>query len=69
MNNLFSAGHFTFGGKSYWVSWASSENTLRNARWNWFTGRNYCRKVPNNSIILLMSITFKYLNENININT
>ncbi len=40
-----SAGHFTFGGKSYWISWASGESTLRNARWNWFTGRNYCRKM------------------------
>ena len=39
------AGHFTFGGKSYWISWASDETTLRNARWNWFTGRNYCRKM------------------------
>lgn len=38
-------GHFTFGGKSYWVSWASDESNLRNARWNWFTGRNYCRKM------------------------
>jgi len=38
-------GHFTFGGKSYWISWASDETTLRNARWNWFTGRNYCRKM------------------------
>merc|ERR1711944_37627 len=38
-------GHFTFGGKSYWISWASDESKLRNARWNWFTGRNYCRKM------------------------
>ena len=43
--NFFLAGHFTFGGKSYWVSWASDESNLRNARWNWFTGRNYCRKM------------------------
>lgn len=39
------SGHFAFGGKSYWFSWASSETALRNARWNWFTGRNYCRKM------------------------
>ena len=38
-------GHFTFNRKSYWISWASDELTLRNARWNWFTGRNYCRKM------------------------
>ena len=44
-DEIFLAGHFTFGGKSYWVSWASDEANLRNARWNWFTGRNYCRKM------------------------
>ncbi len=38
-------GHFEFNGKSYWVSWFSNESALRNARWNWFTGRNYCRKM------------------------
>jgi len=32
------------GGKSYWFSWDSDEATLSNARWNWFTARNYCRK-------------------------
>ena len=31
------------GGKSYWFSWDSDEATLSNARWNWFTARNYCR--------------------------
>ena len=41
----FSVGHFNFDSKSYWVSWASDEAVLRNARWNWFTGRNYCRKM------------------------
>jgi len=38
-------GHFNYNGKSYWVSWSSDEQKLRNARWNWFTGRNYCRKM------------------------
>ena len=42
---LFPAGHFNYNGKSYWVSWSSDEQKLRNARWNWFTGRNYCRKM------------------------
>ena len=41
----FSVGHFNYDSKSYWVSWASDETVLRNARWNWFTGRNYCRKM------------------------
>ncbi len=38
-------GHFNFNRKSYWISWASDELALRNGRWNWFTGRNYCRKM------------------------
>ncbi len=38
-------GHFNYMGKSYWISWSSDEAALRNARWNWFTGRNYCRKM------------------------
>ncbi|XP_040571052.1 uncharacterized protein [Lepeophtheirus salmonis] len=38
-------GHYSFNGKSYWASWVSNEPALRNARWNWFTGRNYCRKM------------------------
>merc|ERR1711970_1590613 len=38
------AGHQTVGGKSCWFSWNSDEAVLRNARWNWFTARNYCRK-------------------------
>jgi len=37
-------GHKALGGKSYWFSWDSSEEVLKNARWNWFTARNYCRK-------------------------
>ena len=38
-----SGGHVSNNGKSYWLSWLSDEQKLRNARWNWFTGRNYCR--------------------------
>jgi len=37
-------GEREFSGKSYWFSWDSDEGVLRNARWNWFTARNYCRK-------------------------
>jgi len=37
-------GSTKFGGKTYWFSWDSDEATLSNARWNWFTARNYCRK-------------------------
>merc|ERR1712025_145241 len=30
--------------KTYWVSWHSNEQVHRDARWNWFSARNYCRK-------------------------
>jgi len=30
--------------KTYWVSWHSNEKVLRDAKWNWFSARNYCRK-------------------------
>jgi hypothetical protein len=37
-------GHASFNGQNYWFSWESDETALKNARWNWFTARNYCRK-------------------------
>jgi len=37
------SGHQLVGGKSYWFSWNSDEAVLKNAKWNWFTARNYCR--------------------------
>jgi len=37
-------GSQTSRGKTYWFSWNSDEAVLTNARWNWFTARNYCRK-------------------------
>ena len=37
-------GATRFEGKTYWFSWQSNEEVLRNAKWNWFTARNYCRK-------------------------
>merc|ERR1711874_740724 len=37
-------GADSFRGKTYWYSWESNEAVLKNARWNWFTARNYCRK-------------------------
>ena len=37
-------GATQFEGKTYWFSWQSNEDVLRNAKWNWFTARNYCRK-------------------------
>ena len=37
-------GATQFEGKTYWFNWNSDEAILRNAKWNWFTARNYCRK-------------------------
>jgi len=37
-------GSFQFQNRTYWVSWHSNEQVLRDARWNWFSARNYCRK-------------------------
>ena len=37
-------GATQFEGKTYWFNWNSDEDVLRNAKWNWFTARNYCRK-------------------------
>ena len=37
-------GATQFEGKTYWFNWNSDEEVLRNAKWNWFTARNYCRK-------------------------
>jgi len=39
------AGHQLVGGKSYFFSWDSEEAVIKQARWNWFTARNYCRKM------------------------
>ncbi|XP_023343172.1 uncharacterized protein LOC111712710 isoform X1 [Eurytemora carolleeae] len=43
-NRKNKVGEKEYDGKSYWFSWDSDEAVLRNARWNWFTARNYCRK-------------------------
>lgn len=38
------AGNARFGNHLYWMSWNSDSNELRNAEWDWFNARNYCRK-------------------------
>merc|ERR1712014_484499 len=58
------AGHQTVGGKSYWFSWNSDEATLRNARWNWFTARNYCRKRCMGLITLEDAMEQNFIGEN-----
>merc|ERR1711962_190953 len=37
-------GALDFQNHTYWFSWQSNEDVLRNGKWNWFTARNYCRK-------------------------
>ena len=33
-----------FNGHLYWFSWQDDDNSVRNAKWDWFNARNYCRK-------------------------
>jgi hypothetical protein len=33
-----------FGGHAYWFSWQDNDPSVRNAKWDWFNARNYCRK-------------------------
>lgn len=37
-------GNQRFGNHVYWMSWQSDDPALRNAKWDWFNARNYCRK-------------------------
>ena len=52
------------GGKSYWFSWDSDEALLRNARWNWFTARNYCRMRCMDLITLESERELNFIGEN-----
>jgi len=33
-----------FGGHLYYFSWQDTDNRVKNAKWDWFNARNYCRK-------------------------
>jgi len=33
-----------FNGHLYWFSWQDNDGSVRNAKWDWFNARNYCRK-------------------------
>ena len=37
-------GNARFGNHLYWFSWESDDSQLKNAKWDWFNARNYCRK-------------------------
>ena len=37
-------GNARHGNHLYWFSWESDDPQLRNAKWDWFNARNYCRK-------------------------
>jgi hypothetical protein len=32
-----------FGGHNYYFSWLDEDASVRNAKWDWFNARNYCR--------------------------
>jgi len=38
------AGVQRFDGHLYYFSWLDSDPSVRNAKWDWFNARNYCRK-------------------------
>lgn len=38
------AGVQRFGGHNYFFSWLDNDSSVRNAKWDWFNARNYCRK-------------------------
>merc|ERR1712223_1474456 len=33
-----------FNGHLYWFSWQDNDANVKNAKWDWFDARNYCRK-------------------------
>jgi len=43
-NRVNKGGVQKFGGHLYWFSWQDNDNSVRNAKWDWFNARNYCRK-------------------------
>jgi len=43
-NRVSRQGNARFGNHLYWFSWESDDSQLRNAKWDWFNARNYCRK-------------------------
>ena len=32
-----------FNGHLYWFSWQDNDANVKNAKWDWFNARNYCR--------------------------
>ena len=44
ISGLNNGGIDKFGNHNYLFSWLSNDNGVRNAKWDWFNARNYCRK-------------------------
>jgi len=43
-NRVNRGGVQRFNGHLYWFSWQDNDNSVKNAKWDWFNARNYCRK-------------------------
>jgi len=43
-NRVNKGGVQKFGGHLYWFSWQDNDSNVKNAKWDWFNARNYCRK-------------------------
>jgi len=43
-NRVNKGGVQKFNGHLYWFSWQDNDPNVKNAKWDWFNARNYCRK-------------------------
>jgi len=43
-NRVDKGGVQRFNGHLYWFSWQDNDASVKNAKWDWFNARNYCRK-------------------------
>jgi len=43
-NRVSKGGVQKFNGHLYWFSWQDNDANVKNAKWDWFNARNYCRK-------------------------
>ena len=49
-----------FNGHLYWFSWQDNDNSVKNAKWDWFNARNYCRSLSR-YIYAVSIISMQYL--------
>jgi len=43
-NRVNKGGVQKYNGHLYWFSWLDNDGGVKNAKWDWFNARNYCRK-------------------------